>query len=209
MTRAELPAINALVTLTVSGVSGAGAEQGVPSRVEDADGLHLRLAAPDHPPGVVPPGAGSIVTMRWTGPRGLHLTLTELISVSRDPIDTWLVRAVSEVRVQQRRLFARTSASGPVRLATEPRPDDAVHGRLIDIGEGGLRCRVKEGHGIAVGQEVAIRLSLLDRLLSLEGVVLVSEPDQIVLTFQATETLAHQIRRFVLHSQVRARRLPT
>jgi hypothetical protein len=79
-------------------------------------------------------------------------------------------------------------------------------GQLIDVGEGGVRCRLAAG-GLDPDQPVFVRMALDDRLVTVTGTVLrliEAEPagtvDAVVI-FDADNLQARAIRQYVLNRQ--------
>jgi PilZ domain len=157
--------------------------------------------------GVAPPVVGDSVTLRWAGRRGRCAAPCRVRAVDPRQFATWTLEAGGGVEIEQRRRFARAAGLGPIQLGpAEPEVGVILIGELIDIGEGGLRCRLA-GTGVDPEQPVFVRILLDGRVMMLHGTVLRlgpgvagSETDTVV-TFQATATQARQIRRYVLHRQ--------
>ena len=168
--------------------------------------LVLGAGGPDVP--VTPPRAGETLTLRWGGRRGRCAVPVRVETASAVQFATWTVRPVGGLEVEQRRRFARGVVGGPVHLGpAEPSLGLTLRGHLLDIGEGGLRCRLASG-GIDQAQPVTLRLILDDRLIALDAVVLEVVPTgrgtavDVVVTFTAGPAVAQVIRRYVLHRQV-------
>jgi hypothetical protein len=178
----------------------------LPVRVVASSGMTLTVAATVLRAGTAPPAVGDRLTLRWVGRRGRCAAPCLVCAVDPVQFATWTLQAGGSVEIEQRRRFARAAGHGQVRLGPED-PDVGVVliGDLVDIGEGGLRCRLA-GSGIDPEQPVFVRLLLDGRLLLLRGTVLRmrtgtegSDLDTIV-TFEPTPAQARRIRRYVLHS---------
>lgn len=181
------------------------------ARVVSADGYLLTVAATALAAGVAPPGPGDRIGLRWAGRRGRYLAPGLIRSVHPVQFATWTVQAGGTVEIEQRRRFVRAAAGGPVHLGpAEPDLGLVVLGQLLDIGEGGIRCRVA-GTGIDPGQPVFVRIVLDDEIVSLSGAVLRlgrPGPDgmlEAVVTFEVDNRQGLAIRRYVLHRQRLAR----
>jgi hypothetical protein len=197
----ELPAVSSDVLVAV----GGGPPH--PSRVEAVEPPILRLVAP-RSVGDPPPGAE--VSLQWTGRRGLYFAPTELMAVEgRRDGDSWLVRMLAGVEIEQRRRHDRAEASGRVQLAPEAEDGVVVTGQLIDIGAGGLRCHIDESSGLQPGQPVSVRLVVDGRLVSLGGTVLRLEGGSgLVVHFDPATSGAETIRDYVERQRVIDRRRP-
>jgi len=147
------------------------------ARVVAVDEMVLTIAATRMSAGVAPPHPGDVLTLRWSGRRGRCAAPARLLAVDPVQFATWTLEAVGTVEIEQRRRFVRAAGSGQVRLepadagAAAPGIDMVVVGQLVDIGEGGMRCRLAAG-GLDPSQPVYVRLLLDDRLLTLTGTVL-------------------------------------
>jgi hypothetical protein len=177
-------------------------------RAVEATGLQLTLAATVLAGGVAPPRPGDQLTLRWAGQRGRCAAPCVVRSVHPQLFATWTVEAIGTVEIEQRRRFARAPGAGPVHLGPdEPDVGVVLVGQLVDIGEGGLRCRLSAG-GLDPEQPVFLRLMLDDRLVTVRGSVLrligSGAPDGVdaVISFQADAAQARVIRRYVLQRQL-------
>jgi hypothetical protein len=169
--------------------------------------LTIVVAATTLRAGIAPPNVGDPLTLRWVGRRGRCAAPCRVRAVDPRAFATWTLEAGGGVEIEQRRRFARAAGLGPVHLGPdEPEVGVILIGDLVDIGEGGLRCRLA-GTGVDPEQPVFVRILLDDQLLMLHGTVLrlgpggaASDTDTVV-TFQPTPAQARQIRRYVLHRQ--------
>ncbi|WP_067473210.1 PilZ domain-containing protein [Actinomadura hibisca] len=181
------------------------------SRSEAVAELELTITAPAGAGDIEPPGPGTVLELRWTGPRGLYTAPAVLTGVSDGRIKSWTVQATGEVRVDNRRDAARVTTSAQVRLTDAETGAEVFRGRLLDVSEGGARCR-GTGPDATPDQKVIAKLVLDDRILSLPARVLSADaPDAkdvrlLVLAFNATNAEAAVINRYVLQAQIRARK---
>jgi hypothetical protein len=201
----ELPGTDLLVDVLLADGRVHGA------RIVAADGYLLTVAATRLAAGVAPPSPGDQVGLRWVGRRGRYLAPCLVRSLHPVQFATWTVEAGGSVEIEQRRRFVRAPATGPIHLgAAEPDLGLVMLGQLLDVGEGGIRCRLVGG-GIDPGQPVYVRLALDGELVALTGNVLRlggAGPDgavEMVVEFAADEQQAAAIRRYVLHRQRQAR----
>lgn len=188
------------------------------SRVEDSDGSILTLAGP--PSLLEPPEPGDTIRLLWSaGPRGRYVVPVELVEIVKGTLPLWRVKLAGEPAIEQRRRFARVPVQEPVQLRGKSNED--IQARIVDISEGGLRCRLEEDalkEGVLVedvldeGQAVAISMRLDDRAFSVRGQVLrifrgqSSKDLELVITMHLDESDAGFIRRYVMREQIRARR---
>lgn len=191
----------------------------LPSRVEDTEGPILTLAGP--PSLLEPPQPGDQIKLLWSaGPRGRYVAPVQLVEIVKGTLPLWRVKLAGETSVEQRRRFARVPVEEPVQLRGKPKED--IQARIVDISEGGLRCRLDEDaleEGVLVddvlgeGQAVSISMRLDDRTLSVRGRVLrifrgqSSKDLELVITMQLDDNEAGFIRRYVMREQIRARRM--
>jgi len=205
----QLPPVNSLLPVVFP-----GDEEEHPSRLEDCDGPLLAIAAPCYAGDLVLHGPGATLALRWTAQRGLYEAPAELVEVERRSIPLWRVRLTGPVRVLQRRRYARAEVSGPVSIhPVDGEVGDAVDGSLVDVGEGGLRCRMDDPSWVRPGLRVEADFTLDDAALRLPGEVLrilpVREGDRgeiVVVVFDEPVQQAELIRRFVLQQQLQMRR---
>ena len=190
----------------------------LPSRVEDSDGSVLTLAGP--PSLLEPPEPGDTIKLLWSaGARGRYVAPVQLVEIVKGTLPLWRVKLAGETSIEQRRRFARVPVQEPVQL--RGKANDDIQGRIVDISEGGLRCRLEEdalAEGVLVddvlgeGQAVSIRMRLDDRSFSVRGRVLrifrgqSSKDLELVITMHLDESDAGFVRRYVMREQIRARR---
>jgi hypothetical protein len=181
----------------------------LPSRIVDADGRNLALAAPSLI-GVATPPVGAQLQIQWASGRGLWVVPGELIAIETEPLPTWRVRIAGEGEVKQRRRFARAPVDGTVSFFSETRPSNVRLGWLQDVSAGGLRCRVPAGGDMA-GDRATVRFVVDGETLEITGMLLRCEPsakgdDEAVIEFPEEHKLAEKLQRFVMQEQMRRRR---
>jgi c-di-GMP-binding flagellar brake protein YcgR len=201
-----LPEVNELVRICV-----ADDRQGQPSRVEDSTATTLVLAAPSYAGDLLTTRVGMAALVRWTGARGLFEVDVALDRVRRhDAVAVWEVHPTSEVRVQQRRRYARVRAELPmVFVPRADTPAEVVNGTGVDLSEGGLRARVPAG-AIVEGARLQARFALDDEAVSVLGsvikVAVAGRQAEVVVIFEEPVADEAVIRRWVLRQQILARR---
>ena len=181
----------------------------LPSQVQEADGGDLALTAPSLIGDVLLPRPGDQIAVQWASGRGLWVVPAQLVAIEQGPA-VWRVRIAGDADVQQRRRFARAPVDGTVSLITESRPSKVRLGWLLDVSEGGLRCRF-ESDGDIAGDRVTVRFVVDDETVEIPGVLLRVDPapqsmDVLVVEFQEEHKLAEKLRRFVMQEQLRRRR---
>lgn len=201
----ELPAVGSLVEIVLAD----GRVQ--PVRAVETAGFRVTVAATALAGGVVPPSLGDRLTLRWASRRGRCAAPCVVRGVHPELFATWTVEARGSVEIEQRRRFARAPGQGPVHLGPdEPDVGLVLVGDLVDISEGGVRCRVGAG-GVDPEQPVFLRLLLDDRLVTLRGAVvrLIEHGPagglDVAVSFQADPAQAQVIRRYVLARQLAER----
>lgn len=182
----------------------------LPSRVESADGADLLLAAASYLGDLTGPVVGSIVSLHWTSARGVCSLPAEFVGVERRGSKLWRVRPVGSVQLSQRRRFARVTTGGPLSLVGRDMETVRV-GWLLDLSEGGLRCRIAPG-AFAPSEPVEVRVSVDGDIVSLVGHIVRNQPPQggfeeVIVTFPEDHPAAASMRRFVLQEQARLRRV--
>jgi hypothetical protein len=215
-----LPAVNSLCRVVL------GEDDERPSRVESEDDGLITVAAPWHAASLAP-GPGEPLAIRWPSVRGICEITATLVAVEREnTVALWRVQTQGEIRILQRRRFARADASVPVMLAPVPAdaeataPPEPVTATAVNLSEGGARCRIDRlaelvGRGLAEDGEVDLQISLDDTVVRVVGVVIRITPElpwtpkdaaEIVIAFDPPEHDGDTLRQFVLHQQVLARR---
>jgi hypothetical protein len=197
-----------------------------PSRVEAHEDGVLTVAAPWHAATLVPE-AGQPLAIRWSTIRGICEVGATLVTVDREnAVPLWRVQPEGDVRVLQRRRFVRADATTPVTLAPLTADADCAAlpepmlGTIMDLSEGGARCRVKgitklTEAGLVADGEVELRISLGAAVVRVVGEVIrvtqdlpksVDDVGEVVVAFDPPEHAGDLIRRFVMQQQVLARR---
>ncbi|MBG0833330.1 PilZ domain-containing protein [Planomonospora sp. ID67723] len=207
MTFIGLPDVNALVEIALPD------GRVYPTRVEDTDGLMLKVAAPRGAGDIDVPELGTEVAVRWTGPRGLYTAPGTFTALERSRVSLWTIEAEGSVDYFSRRNAVRVSAGEPIRLLDLDGGEEVFHGRFIDISERGVRCRGTAA-GVSSEQTVLVKMVLENNLLAVEGDVLTTtrssgEGVTVVVVYDPPEAQAKLIRRYVMNAQIRARKAAT
>jgi hypothetical protein len=134
----DWPALNTLVWLRLP---CCDAEH--PTRVEDFDGDNCVIAEPSapHTDPVDPARVTNGFFLGWVNGRGALEAPVDLVAVNHEPVPTWTVKAVGPEIETQRRRFVRLHIDLIVKLYILE-GGAPTHAQLLDISEGGLRCRV-------------------------------------------------------------------
>ncbi|GIH97599.1 PilZ domain-containing protein [Planobispora siamensis] len=204
MTSVGLPDVNALVEIALPD------GRVYPTRVEDTDGLVLKIAAPRGAGDIDVPELGTEVSLHWTGPRGLYTAPGTFTALERGRVSVWTVEAEGTVSYYSRRNAVRVAAGEPIRLLDLGTGEEVFHGRFIDISERGVRCQ-GAASGLFPEQSVLVKMALDNNLLVLEGNVLtVSAHDghgvMAVVVYDPPDAQAQVVRRYVMNAQIKARK---
>src|SRR5215218_8772226 len=111
------------------------------SRVEDMTGKRLTVAAPFGVNSTDMPKLGSSVELAWvTGDRRQAVDV-RLVELSREHPPRWSLEAIGSIRLQTRRNYVRGGGGEWVEVVHR---GSTYRGRIIDLSEGGARCRMTE-----------------------------------------------------------------
>jgi hypothetical protein len=185
------------------------------SRLEEADGAKLSLAAPLETTGDDLPRPGHRLDVYWALPRTRVILPCRLVEIGEDAPYRWVLEAVGQPKQSNRRRYVRGGGGGAVRLmaeADEEQDQEQVVGRLLDISEGGLRCWVPRSPGIGQGDPMQASVPLGKADLDISASVLSvreawDEPGQhMILTFDTSEREARLIRQHVFSWEIAERR---
>ncbi len=208
---AELPAVNSLLYITVSD------DFNCRSRVEDVDGQLLTVAAPVGSGDLQIPDDGTELKVFWTGIRARYVLPVQMVGQTRDNPPRWHLRALGEPVRQTRRNFVRGGGGGPAEIVPtttgegESSTSELLRGKVVDISEGGVRCRLQQA-SLTPGDPVVVRVQLGERSLEIAGTIISTRPDQdqsgvdVVVTYQPPEPDAQAIRRYVFQWEIAERR---
>lgn len=205
------PDINERVTLRMP----TGAEYD--SRVEGRAGQRLTVARPldvaveDDPP----PGDGLLVC--WLVPRGVQVLPCAMAGTRREGrVALWDVEVAGEAWREQRRAFVRAALPGTATVSwLGARRRDLVRATVVDVSEGGLRCRTESPtlERAEPGIPVDVALEVAGRRFDLAAqVVRVHPPDtrtggqwECVLAFVDAGRTGDELRKLVFEQQLRER----
>jgi hypothetical protein len=196
-------ALNDLVDISLA--SGAS----FPSRVEGVNGDVLRVAAPLER--VDPMKTNDSLELAWLVDNDRFAAPVRFVGVWVDNTRTWDVRLAGEPRRQNRRGYVRGGGGEPVRLR---RPDDAappLDGHVIDVGEEGVRARVRTCD-YSPGDVLAVTILLGADVIEVEGPVFGVRPIvetgyvDVVVQFRSGEAFGRTIRGYILKQQLERRR---
>jgi len=204
-----LPEVNTLVRIAL------GDELPVlPSRVEDVAGTEVLVAAARYVGDLRGPQPSDIVSLHWTSARGVCSVPAEFVAVERSGIKVWRLRVLGEVTLVQRRRFARVETGGALSVSGGSAQDADLNtvrmGWMLDLSEGGVRCRVAPG-AFSVDEPVEVRINLGGEVIVAVGSVLRASPrdrgfEELIVTFPEDHSAADRVRRHVYAEQLRQRR---
>ena len=182
------------------------------SRVEDCDGATVHVAAPLGG-SVEPPELGTPMSLRWSaGVRGrwrADARLDATVRPKNRPILLWNLTLLGKPVVDQRRRYVRAGGGEPAVIA--PRFGDAIVGQVVDVSEGGVRCRVPYAK-LLPDQPIEVTVDLDDDKLVAEAWVLRTVENHggqgvdVIALFDLPERDADLVRQYVMRQQIRARR---
>jgi hypothetical protein len=198
----SLPAINALVDVVL--MDGEAYQ----SRVEDTSGKRLTVAAPF---GVIPadvPKLGAAMELAWVAGDRRQAVDVRLAELSREQPPRWSLEAVGSIRLQTRRNYVRGGGGEWVEVILG---GTTYQGRVIDLSEGGVRCRMVEDR-FDRDDRVGVRVSLETETIDLAGTVLFVRRDpenasyDVIITYETSELVGRAIRGYVLRREMEERR---
>jgi hypothetical protein len=201
----QLPTINALVDIAL--IDGSS----YPSRVEDLDRDAYTLAAPFGIAVEELPEVGAIVELAWLHEDSRLTAPAKLEGMTREQPRLWRLRIAGEARRQTRRAYVRGGGGELVDLLSADGGTAPASGRIIDLSEGGVRCRTRIGNFVRE-QRVEVALRLDADVVKINGRVLfvrrnVETADfDVVVQYETTETVGRLIRSYVLRRQMEERR---
>jgi c-di-GMP-binding flagellar brake protein YcgR len=203
----ELPEIGAPVYL------GLGEGATFRSRMETVEGGTFCVAAPLETAGPAALTAGHEFRVFWAPPRSRVVLPVRLVEITDTTPFHWRLEALGRPEVSNRREFVRGGGGTAVRLtAAEQERAAEADGLLIDISEGGLRCRINQAMAVRAGDEMCAVVWLGNGEVELTGRVHTVRPDehgagqQLILTFSVEEAVAKMIRQYIMGWELAERR---
>jgi hypothetical protein len=198
----SLPAINALVDVVL--MDG----QAYQSRVEDASEKRLTVAAPFGVHAADVPKIGAAMELAWIAGDRRQAVDVRLVELSREQPPRWTLEAIGSIRLQTRRTYVRGGGGEWVGIVLGGTVYD---GKVIDMSEGGVRCRMAEDR-FDRDDRVEVRLSLDEQTLTMKGTILFVRRDpehaayDVIITYETNELMGRAIRGYVLRREMEERR---
>ncbi|MER7275708.1 PilZ domain-containing protein [Dactylosporangium sp. NPDC000244] len=198
----SLPTINALVDVVL--MDGEAYQ----SRVEDMSGKRLTVAAPF---GVIPadvPKVGASMELAWVAGDRRQAVDVRLVELGREQPPRWSLEAIGSIRLQTRRNYVRGGGGEWVEVS---HGGSTYQGRVIDLSEGGVRCRLLEDR-FERDDRVDVKVSLESESITLRGTVLFVRRDpenatyDVIITYETSELIGRAIRGYVLRREMEERR---
>jgi hypothetical protein len=181
----------------------------LPSLVEDILAGEILLAAPLDLAEGLEPEKGERLLIMWEDVAGPHTLPCSFAATVPRELPQWRVQPDGVARDDQRRRHVRAATEGAVTII---RDHQALPGTLLDLSEGGLRCRLDDADAVVgVGDLVSCVLRLGLKELDLRGRVgqvhlEIGEPRVLAISFlDVSLTQADELRRHVFAEQARAR----
>jgi len=202
---AELPRLGTAMYLMHS------EETNYRSRLEAVDGGMLSVSAPLETDGAEVPRPGQTVEIFWAQPRARVILPCRLVEITDAAPYRWMLEPIGVPQPSNRREYVRGGGGPAVQLGAEPE-EALLYGRLLDISEGGLRCRLPEQPAIKEGDPMSASLRLDTGDVEVTGAVhTVREATgesgyEIILIFRADEMTAQLIRQHVFTWEIAERR---
>ena len=180
----------------------------LPSIVEDV-AEDIVLAAPLDLAEGQEPVAGERMLVMWEDVTGPHTLPCSFTAVVPRELPQWRVQPDGLARGEQKRRHVRAATDGLAHVVR----DQAMHqARLLDVSEGGLRCRLEDAAAVVgVGDVVSCSFKAGLKELDLRGRVLqvhldVGEPRVLAVQFlDLTGNQSDELRRHVFAEQARTR----
>ncbi|MGI5247002.1 PilZ domain-containing protein [Dactylosporangium sp. CA-139066] len=198
----SLPGINALVDVVL--MDGEAYQ----SRVEDISGKRLTVAAPFGVSSVDVPKVGASMELAWVAGDRRQAVDVKLVELSREQPPRWSLEAVGSTRLQTRRNYVRGGGGEWVEVTLK---GTTYQGKVIDLSEGGVRCRMLEDR-FDRDDRVEIRVLLDETPITLSGTVLFVRRDpenatyDVIITYETSEGVGRAIRGYVLRREMEERR---
>jgi hypothetical protein len=181
----------------------------LPTIVEDVGEGEILLGAPLDLAEDQAPVAGDRLQILWEDQSGPHTLACSFGAVVPRELPHWRVHPDGAAKSDQRRRHVRAGTEGGITVVR----DQALHpATLLDVSEGGLRCRLQDADAVAgVGDLVSCVLPIGTRELDLRGRVVqvhldLGGPRVLAVNFlDLTLQQADELRRHVFAEQARAR----
>ncbi|MEV6298992.1 PilZ domain-containing protein [Actinoplanes sp. NPDC051861] len=183
------------------------------SRLEGVDGSTFLVAAPLETAGPAELKSGHEFRIFWAPPRTRIVLPVRLVEIADTTPFRWRLEPMSGPQISNRREFVRGGGGTAVRLtAAEEERSSEADGMLIDISEGGLRCRITQPMPVRIGDEMRAVVWLGNGEVELTGRVHTVRDDedgvgqQIILIFHVEEVVARMIRQYIMNWEMAERR---
>jgi hypothetical protein len=181
----------------------------LPSIVEDVAEPDILLGAPLDLAEGQEPAAGERMLLMWEDQTGPHTLPCSFGAVVPRELPQWRIQPDGLAKGEQKRRHVRAATDGTAHIVR----DQAVHaGQLLDVSEGGIRCRLDDQAAVVgVGDLVSCAFRAGLKELDLRGRVVqvhldVGEPRVLAVAFvDLTSTQADELRRHVFAEQAKTR----
>ena len=181
----------------------------LPSIVEDIAEPDILLGAPLDLAEGQEPTAGERMLLMWEDQAGPHTLPCSFAAVVPRELPQWRVLPDGLAKGEQKRRHVRAATDGTAHIVR----DQALHAaQLLDVSEGGLRCRLQDKDAVVgVGDLVSSAIKVGLKELDLRGRVVqvhldLGEPRVLAVAFvDLTGTQADELRRHVFSEQAKTR----
>lgn len=181
----------------------------LPAVVEDVTPQEVVIGAPLDLDEEQLPTAGERLLVLWEDVTGPHTLPCSFASVVPRELPQWRLLPDGVAKGNQRRRHVRASTEGK---ATVVRDQQVLPAALLDVSEGGLRCRLADADAVAgVGDLISCSFTAAGRDLDLRGKVVqvhleLGKPRVLAVSFvDVTSQQADELRRHVFAEQARTR----
>jgi hypothetical protein len=181
----------------------------LPSIVEDVTATELLLGAPLDLAEGQEPTAGERLLLMWEDQTGPHTLPCSFAAVVARELPQWRVAPDGLAKGEQKRRHVRAATDGAAHIVR----DQALHAaQLLDVSEGGLRCRLASAEAlVGVGDLVSCGFKVGLKDLDLRGRVVqvhldLGEPRVLAVAFlDLTSQQSDDLRRHVFAEQAKTR----
>lgn len=144
------------------------------SRVEDIRDTTLCIAEPYFRGFFLPRKYNREYRVRVTTEQCTYVFTTRLVKYVEEPIPLWAIAMPTEVVREQRRDYVRLNVNLDVTLQNldDSEEEEPISAITKDISGTGVSVLLKDAAGICKGKHVRVTMSLEDKVIQVEGIVL-------------------------------------
>jgi c-di-GMP-binding flagellar brake protein YcgR len=202
---ADAPQVNSLLYVTIG-------DNNFRTRVEDVSGDELTIGAPIGAGDHEIPDDGSELAVFWTSIRARYVMPVQMKGRTRGKPMRWHLLVTGEPVRQTRRRFVRAGCGSSLEIISiDGKQCKNLAAQLVDISEGGLRCRVSDVDKFQGGPVVA-QIKLPERTIKVTSREAFPRPSHegqgqdMVIVYELSESDAQAIRRHIFQWEGAERR---